>query len=99
MSENVELQLQGNENAIAEFEAALAKHGVEFESGEVNGLDGSPDFWMLVAKIAGTAIGAITPLVLGILHNSKIKSVKANGIELHDVTEKDAERILKALQK
>jgi hypothetical protein len=99
MPENVELQVQGNENAIAEFEAVLAKQGVEFETGEVNGLDGSPDFWLLVAKIAGTTIGAMTPLVLGILHNSKIKSVKANGVELRDVSEKDAERLLKSLQK
>lgn len=98
MLNNVNLQVQGNENAIAEFEAALAKQGVEFESGEVNGLDGGPDFWLLVAKIAGTTISTIAPLVLGILHNSKITSVKANGVELRGVSEKDAERLLKSLK-
>jgi hypothetical protein len=99
MSETVELEVRGDEESLADLEAALKAHGTEPEVGEVNGLDGGPDFWLLVAKIAATAVNAVTPLVLGLIRSSKIKSVKVNGMELQGISEADAERLLKTAGK
>ena len=99
MSETVELEVQGDEESLAHLEAALKAHGTEPEIGEVNGLDGGPDFWLLVANIAATTVGAVTPLVLGLIKHSKIKSIKVNGMELQGISKADAERLLKTAGK
>jgi hypothetical protein len=96
MAGTIELEVKGDEDSLAHIEAALKAQGTESETAEVHGLDGGPDFWLLVAKIAATIIGAVTPLVLGLLKNRKITSIKVNGAEIKGITEAEAERLLKA---